>query len=206
MLENLKSAASNNTIEQYKAYFKNLNIEQYGASVLMNALNENQATEDYFQGSESGTTEEDPLGLSGAMVNIDSETVRKKILEDLEKEIRYFEANHPDIKGRYVVAVNLDSQDASGLPKIQIADKEDVLSLVNEADRQKSSDLIDAHPIQVFASSTLDVRILPAASVRGLDEVVAEFFGKYKGVFSYLASAAASAGSGAGASALDLLS
>jgi hypothetical protein len=175
---------SNEQIDQYKSYFKRLNIEQYGAGVLMNALNEGKNADPLLGGQTNGTDLASMFPETPATVNINSEAVKKKLWQDLELEIKTYEQEHPEVKGQYMVAVNADTAD--GQPKFKIAKIDDVLALIPENDRAASKTLIAEHPVQIFKSSTIDVDALAAAPLADLENLIAGFLGKNQGVFQYL--------------------
>src|SRR3989339_965666 len=175
-------AIQSNQIEQYKDYFKKLNIEQYGYGVLLNALNENQ-NQDGFTALDAQDTTFD--SIASAQVNIDSAAVQKKMWQDLEYELKAYEKLHPELKGQYVVAINADTED--GQPIATIAKKEDILDLIPQTERDTSEDLIKSNPVQLFKSENLNVLALDSIENRDIEKIVNSFLAKNSGVFQYLA-------------------
>jgi hypothetical protein len=183
---------SNDQIEAYKSYFKRVNIAQYGASVLLNALNEGDKTADPFSGESGGSGDTESIfPEQPATLSINTDAVYKKMWKDLEALIKEYEEKNPGIKGKYVVAVNADTAD--GQPAFKVAAKDDLLALIADKDQKSSSDLMDQHPVQVFKSGNLDVAALSEAPVVGLEDIVAAFMAQNKGVFQFLAAQSAGA-------------
>lgn len=172
------------SLEQYKSYIRSLNIEQYGAGVLMSALNENQAAAEDSESTDQSSGLDEFFNAQAAKVNINTESVKKKLWSDLETEIKGYEAQHPDIKGKYIVAVN--AEDENDQPAFQVADKQTVVGLINETDQKASDALITEHPVQIFKSETIDVSILKSAGFAELKDIVSAFMQKNKGVFQFL--------------------
>ncbi|MFH0919873.1 MAG: hypothetical protein V1913_05875 [Fibrobacterota bacterium] len=168
-------------IEQYKTYFKQLNIAQNGASVLLQALNENKSTntDDWFG---TGTDSTDVTDLvPAAVVNINKEKVEKKLWQDLEAEILAYQEQHPELKDKLVVAVNADTED--GQPAFTVAKSEDILALLN--DKGTAQDALKGHPVQLFESANLNVGGLKSAGETELEQMVQAFMQKNRGVFQY---------------------
>src|SRR3989339_230630 len=123
-------------IEQYKTYFKQLNIAQYGAGILMQALNENNgASEDDMFGTGSDESL-DAGAIPSAVVNINKESVEKKLWKDLEAEILAYEKEHPELKDKIVVALNTDTQD--GQPVFTVVKADDILALLSDKNAAQS--------------------------------------------------------------------
>src|SRR6185295_3501511 len=103
-----------------------VNLEQSGTDILLGALDDSKSTDDMFQsGGEDNWIGDFFSQQAASSVSINKEAVQKNLWDDLEKEVKYYELKHPDIKGRYLVAVSPDGGD--GLPTFQVADKSQVL-------------------------------------------------------------------------------
>lgn len=186
-------AIQNDKIEQYKQYFKRMNIEQYGYSVLLSALNEGRKNDGFEALDGQEQSEDDSLTTFAPYdVKINTDNVLKKMWKDLEQEIKQYEKSHPEIKGQYIVAIN--AQGADNMPAVTVSSKEEVLALIPEAEREESAKLIDLNPVQIFRNETLDVRALPSAGLPGLDALIQGFLEKNRGVFQYLQNASGAAG------------
>ena len=183
-----KQPVSQDQIEAYKAYFKRINIAQYGAGVLMDALNQGSgaSSDPLLDGANKDSAVQSMFPEKPATLNINTDAVYKKMWKDLEALIKEYEVKNPDIKGQYIVAVNADTQD--GQPAVKIAQKDDVMSLLGDADRKSIEGTIDQHPVQVFKSANVDVNTLQEASIPGLQAEITAFLDKNKGVFQFLAS------------------
>lgn len=175
---------SNTQIEQYKTYFKQMNIAQYGAGVLLNALNEGKNTDPMLESDSEGEEADSIFSDLPATVNINSDSVYKKVWDDLENEIKEYECQHLEIKGQYVIAINADTE--TGQPEFTIASKTQVLGLVSTDEKDNSDSLMTDHPVQIFKSTTISVKKLTSVSIPGLDDLVSGFLQKNRGVFQFL--------------------
>jgi hypothetical protein len=171
-------------IQEYQSYFKRLNLKQYGAGILLDALNQGEKNTDLFGDTTNTQAEEAILPQTPSLLNINPANIYQKIWKDLEGEIKAYERAHPEVKGKYVVALNADTAD--GQPIFKVAGKADVLKNVGEQDKEASDALITDYPVQVFQSKNLDVSTLPGAGQTGLEKLVEGFLAKNKGVFTFL--------------------
>lgn len=177
---------SDAAIEQYKSYYKGLNIAQYGTGVLLQTLGSSEGSSNTFTSDTSSTGLESLFTNSASKLSINTDNIKKKIWSDLEEEIQAYTIQNKETKGTFSVAINADT--ANGQPIFKIASKESVLSFLDEKDKASSEEALKNHPVQVFSSENLPVESLKEVKIPELSSIVDSFMKKNSAVFKFLSS------------------
>jgi len=180
------NAKSDAVIEQYKSYYKKMNLEQYGTGVLLAALGESDQPSDDLT-VQSGTSNglEELFANQSVNLSINKDNIKKKLWADLEKEVQQFMNQNKDMRGEYVVAVN--NETADGQPEFKISSKESIVSLLDEEYRSESLEVMTTHPVQLFQPDNMPIEQLTEKANPELSAIVQNFLQKNRGVFQYLA-------------------
>ncbi len=184
-IQGASNSSADQVIEQYKSYYKSLNLAQYGTGVLLQTLGASDGTEDMFTSSAETNGLEDLFSSQSVNLSINKDNIKKKLWSDLEKEIQAFTNNHKELKGNFVIAINYNEE--NGLPQFRVAKSESVEFYLGDDNKSSAADAINNHPVQVFDRDKIAIEELNAFNSPELSAIVENFMQKNKGVFQYLA-------------------
>jgi hypothetical protein len=180
------NAKNDSVIEQYKSYYKKMNIEQYGTGVLLSALGESsESSDDLSIQTATSSGIEELFANQSVNLSINKDNIKKKMWADLEKEVQKFMNENKDMRGEFVVAVNTETKD--GQPEFKISSKETIVALLDEEYRSESLEVMTTNPVQLFQPDNMPIEKLTEKENPELAAIVQNFLQKNRGVFQYLA-------------------